>query len=179
MLMFILTVSHLTTSNLSWFMNLTFQVPMKYCSFQHQTFLPSLVTSTAGCCLCFGSIPSFFLESFLHWSPVACWAPTDLGAPLSVSYHFAFSYCSWGFQGKNATIGLPFHKCHIIGIIQYGAFSDWLFSLTNRHLRFLHVWITHWCLCWKEFHSLDAPQFIYPLTYWRSSSLFPSFENCE
>ena len=26
----------------------------------------------------FGSIPSFFLELFLHWSPVAYWAPTDL-----------------------------------------------------------------------------------------------------
>ena len=23
------------------------------------------------------------------------------GVPLSVSYHFAFSYCSWGSQGKN------------------------------------------------------------------------------
>ena len=39
----------LTTSNLSWFMDLIFQVPMKYCSLQHQTLLPSSVTSTAGC----------------------------------------------------------------------------------------------------------------------------------
>ena len=43
--------------------------------------LLSPVTSTAGYCFCFGSIPSFFLELFLHWSPVACWAPTDLGSP--------------------------------------------------------------------------------------------------
>ena len=28
------------------------------------------VTSTPGCWFCFGSIPSFFLELFLHWSPV-------------------------------------------------------------------------------------------------------------
>ena len=28
----------------------------------------------------FGSIPSFFLEWFLHWSPVAYWATTDLGS---------------------------------------------------------------------------------------------------
>ena len=53
---------------------------------------------------CFGSIPPFFLELFLHWSPVAYWAPTDLGSPLSVSYHFAFSYCSWGSQGKNTEV---------------------------------------------------------------------------
>ena len=38
------------------------------------------VTSTTGYCFCFGSIPSFFLEIFLHWSPVAYWAPTDLGS---------------------------------------------------------------------------------------------------
>ena len=53
---------------------------MQYCSLQHWTFLLSPVTSTAGYCFCFGSIPSFFLELFLHQSPVAYWAPTDLGS---------------------------------------------------------------------------------------------------
>ena len=34
---------------------------------QHRRkLLLSPVTSTAGCCVCFGSIPSFFLELFLH-----------------------------------------------------------------------------------------------------------------
>ena len=37
-------------------MDLTFQVPVQYCSLQHQTLLPSPVTSTTGCCFCFGSI---------------------------------------------------------------------------------------------------------------------------
>ena len=37
------------------------------------------VTSTAGCCFCFGSVSSFFLHSF-HCSPVAYSAPTDLGS---------------------------------------------------------------------------------------------------
>ena len=46
----------------------------------------------------------FFLELFLHWSPVAYWALTNLGSALSVSYHFAFSYCSWGSQGKNTEV---------------------------------------------------------------------------
>ena len=54
-------------------MDLTFQVPMQYCSLQHRTLLLSPVTSTTGCCFCFGSISSFFLELFLHWSPVAYW----------------------------------------------------------------------------------------------------------
>ena len=80
MLMFTLAISCLTTSNLPWFMDQTFQVPMQYCSLQHQILLLSPVTSTAGYCFCFVSIPSFFLALFLHWSPVAYWAPNDLGS---------------------------------------------------------------------------------------------------
>ena len=66
---FTLAIHCLTTSNLPWFMDLTFQVPMQYCSLQHQTLLLSPVTSTTGYCFCFCSIPSFFLQLFLHWSP--------------------------------------------------------------------------------------------------------------
>ena len=36
---FTLAISCLTTSSLPWFMDLTFQVPMQYCSLQHQTLL--------------------------------------------------------------------------------------------------------------------------------------------
>ena len=80
MSMFTLAISCLTTSNLFWFMDWTCQVPMQYCSLQHQMLLPSLIISTSGCCFCFGSTPSFFLELFLHWSPVARWVPTYLGS---------------------------------------------------------------------------------------------------
>ena len=45
---------------------------------QHRTFLLSPVTSTTGFCFRCGSVSSFFLELFLHWSPVAYWAPADL-----------------------------------------------------------------------------------------------------
>ena len=96
---FTLAISCLTTSNLPWFMDLTFQVPMQYCSLQHQTLLLSPVTSTTGYCFCFGSILSFFLELFFHWSPVAYWEPTDLG---SVSYTDLFQY----------PISLPFHTVY-------------------------------------------------------------------
>ena len=101
---FTLVISCLTTSKLPWFMDLTFQVPMQCWSLQHWTLLLSLVTSTSGCCFCFGSISSFFLELFLHWPPVVYWAPADLGAHVSVSYLFAFSYCSQGSQGKNTEV---------------------------------------------------------------------------
>ena len=104
-----LIISCFTTSNLPWFMDLTFQVPMQYCSLQHRILLLSPVPSTTACCLCFNSIPSFFLKLFLHWSPVAYWALTDLEFPLSISSHFAFSSCSWGSQGKNTKV-----VCHFL-----------------------------------------------------------------
>ena len=53
---FTLAISCLTTSNLPWFMDLTFQVPMQYCSLQHHTLLLSPVTSTTRCCFCSGSV---------------------------------------------------------------------------------------------------------------------------
>ena len=38
-----------------------------------------------------------------------------------------------------ASMVLPFLEHHIVGIIQYVAFPDWLLSLSNMHLSFLHV----------------------------------------
>ena len=90
---------------------------MQYCSLQHWTLLPSPVTSTTECYFCLGSIPSFFWDLFLHWSPVAYWAPTDLGSSSSVSYLFAFSYCSWGSQGKNTEV-----VCH--SLLQWTTFCQ-------------------------------------------------------
>ena len=78
MLMLMLVIYCLNTTNLLWFMDVKFQVLTQYCSLQHQTLLPSPATSITECCFCFGSICSFFLELFLHWSPVAYWAPTDV-----------------------------------------------------------------------------------------------------
>ena len=104
---FTLAISCLTTCNLPWFMDLTFQVPMQYCSVQHQTWLPSPVASTTGCYCYFGSFSSLFLELFLHWSPVEYWAPTDLGS----SYFSVLSFCLFilfmGFSRKEYWSGLP------------------------------------------------------------------------
>src|SRR5574340_982028 len=98
-------------------MDLIFQVPMRYCSLQHQILLLSPVTSTAG--IVFALAPS--LHSF--WS----YFSTDLqkhighlltwGVSLSVSYHFAFSYCSWGSQGKNTEV-----VCH--SLLQWTTFCQ-------------------------------------------------------
>ena len=108
MLTFTLAISYLTTSNLPWFIDLTFQVPMQYCPLQHWTLLPSPFTSTTGCCFCFGSISSFFLELFLHWSLLAYWAPTELGSPSFSVLSFYLFTLSMGFSRQEYWNGLPF-----------------------------------------------------------------------
>ena len=91
-----------------WFMDLTFQVPMQYCSLQHQTLLLSPVTSTSGCCICFGSISSFFLELFLYSSPVAYWAPTDLGNSSFRVISFCLFILFMGFSRQEYWSSFPF-----------------------------------------------------------------------
>ena len=54
MSMFSLAISCLTISNVPWFMDLTFKVPMQYCSLQHWTLLSPPDTTTAGHFFCFG-----------------------------------------------------------------------------------------------------------------------------
>ena len=83
-------------------MDLTFQVPLQYCSLQHQTLLSSPVTSTTGCWFCFGSV--FILSGVISPLISSSILGTYWGVHLSVSYLFAFSYCSWGSQGKNTEV---------------------------------------------------------------------------
>ena len=98
-------------------MDLTFQVPRQYCSLQHWALLPSPATSTTGFCFCFGSISSFFLELFLHFYPVAYWAPINLGHSSFSIILFVLSYCSWGSQGKNNEV-----VCH--SLLQWTTFCQ-------------------------------------------------------
>ena len=108
MLMLSLAISCLTTSNLPLFVDLTFQGPMHYCSLQNLTLLPSSVTSTAGCCFCFDSISSLFLELFLHWCPVAYWAPINLGSSSLCVLSFCHFMMFMGFSRQESWNGLPF-----------------------------------------------------------------------
>ena len=81
---------------------------MQYCSLQHRTLLLSPITSTTGYCFCFGSIPSFFLELFLHWSPVAYWAPNDLGSSSFDILSFYLFILFRKFRRQEYWSGLPF-----------------------------------------------------------------------
>ena len=128
MLMFTLALSCLTTSNLPWFMDLTFKVLMQYCSLQHQTLLPSPLTSTTGCCFCFGSVSSFFLELFLHWSPVAYWASTNLGSSSFSVISCCLFILFMRFSRHEYWSGLPSHSPvdHVLLELSTTTHSSWV-----------------------------------------------------
>ena len=105
--MFTLVISCLTTSNLPWFMDLTFQVPMHYCSLQHWTWLPSPVTSITGCCFGFWpslhSFQSYFSTDLpYHIRHLPTWV-----VHLSVSYLCLF-ILFMKFSMQEYWSGLPF-----------------------------------------------------------------------
>ena len=128
MLTFTLAIYCLTTSNLPWFMDLTFQVPMQYCSLQHRILLLSQITSTTGYCFCFGSIPSSFLELFLHWSPVVYWAPIDLGSSSFDILSFCCFIPFMGFSRQEYWSGLPFPSPvdHILSALSTMTWPSWV-----------------------------------------------------
>ena len=108
MSIFTLVITCLITSNLSWFMDLTFQIHMQYWSLQHRTLLLSSVTSTTGCCFCFGFVSSFTLKLFLHLSPVTYWVPTDLESSSFSVLSFCLFILFMGFSRQEYWSDLPF-----------------------------------------------------------------------
>ena len=51
---------------------------------------------------------------------------SDLGVHLSVSYLFAFSYCSWGFQGKNTEVGCHSPADHFLSELSTMTHPSWV-----------------------------------------------------
>ena len=160
MFMYTLAISCLTISNLPWFMDLTFQVHVQYHSSQHQTLLPSAVTSTTGCWFYFGSTSSFFLELFLHCSPVAYWAPIDLGSSFFCILSFCLFILFMRFSRQKYGSGLPFPSPvdHILSELCTMTHPSWaaLHSMTHgfnawdKAMVLVISWISFPCL-WISF----------------------------
>ena len=153
-------------------MDLTFQVPMQYCSLHHQTLLPSPVTSTTGCCFYFGSISSFFLELCLHWSLVVYWAPTDLGSSSFCVLFFFLFILFIGFSRQEYWSGLP-----LLQWITFCQTSPWPIHLGWAHTGWLSFFefdndvfhVIRWArLLWLWFVCLpsDASSNTYHLTWY-------------
>ena len=107
MSMFTLAIFCLTTFNLLWFTDLTFQVPIHYCSLQHQTLLPSPAHPQLGIV--------FILAQPLHsfWSYFSTLLQRHIGhlptrgVHLSGSYLFCFFILFMGFSRQEYWSGLP------------------------------------------------------------------------
>ena len=99
--MFTLAISCLTTSNLPWFMDLTFQVPMQYCSLQHWTLLPSPSYPTLSVVFTLAQPLHSTWNYFPHCSPVPYWAPTNRSSSSFSVISFCLFILFMGSQGKN------------------------------------------------------------------------------
>ena len=150
-----LVISCLTTSNLPWFMDLTFQVPMQYCSLHYQTLLPSPVTSTTGCCFCFGSVPSLFSGVI---SPL-----------ISSSILEIYRLGEFIFQ---CPIFLPFHTVH--GVLKTRILKWFVIPFPSgpRFIRTLH----HDWSIWVVLHSIHS--FIELNRLWSMWSVWLVFCDC-
>ena len=103
-----LAISSLTMSDIPWFMDLTFQVPMEDCSLQCQTWFSPPDTNRL---FHFGPAISLLLELVviaLCSSPVIYWIPSNLGVLIFQYHFFFFSYYSWGSPGNNTEWGSHF-----------------------------------------------------------------------
>ena len=125
---FTLAMSCLTTSNLPWFMDLTFQVPRQSCSLQHRPGFYAQSYPQLAVVFFFGSIFSFFLELFLHWSPVTYWAPTNLGSLSFSVLSFCLFILFMGFSRQEYWSGLPFPSPvdHILSELSTMTHLSWM-----------------------------------------------------
>ena len=103
---------------------------MQHCSLQHQTLLPLPVTFTHKhinrCYCCFGSVSSFSLELFIHYSPVAYWAPTDLGSSSFSVPSFCLFILFMGFSRQEYWNGFLSPVDHILSELSTMTCLSWV-----------------------------------------------------
>ena len=117
-----------TELNLPWFMGLTFQVPMQYCFLQHQTLLPSLVTSTTGCYFSLW-LRLFILSGVI--SPVFSSSILDTYWPwefITQCHIFLPFILFMGFSNQEYWSGLPFPSPvdHILSDLSTMTLPSWV-----------------------------------------------------
>ena len=133
MSMYTLAISCLTTSNLPWFMDLTFQVPMQYCSLQDWILLLSPVPFTARFCVL------LWLHSFILSGVIS---PLISSSILGTYWPGEFIF--------QCPIFLPFHTLH--GVLK-ARILKW-FSIPSPMDHILSELSTMTCLSWVALHGM-------------------------
>ena len=118
---------------------------MQYCSLQHQTLLPSPVTSTNGCCFCFGSISSFW-SYYSTDLQLAYWAPANLGSSSFSVIPFYLFILFVGLRQEYQS-GLPFPSPvhHVLSELSTMTHPYWvaLYSMAHSFTE-LDNWRRQW-----------------------------------
>ena len=150
MSMFTLAISCLMTSKWPWYVDLTFQVPLQYFSLQHQTLLPSPVTSATGCWFFFFF---FWLHPFILSGVIS---PLISSSILGTYQHGEFIF--------QCPIFLLFILFMGFSRQEYWSIEYWSKNTEGNGLPFpspvdhalswflekniaLTIWIANWCLC--------------------------------
>ena len=107
--------------------------PLSQCC--HPTISSSVVPFSSRLQSCFGSISSFFLELFLHWSPVAYWAPTNLGNSSFSVLSFWLCILFMGFSKQEYWSDLPFPSPvdHILSELSIMTYPFWVAPHSMTH----------------------------------------------
>ena len=127
-------MSHLTAFSLPWFMNLTFQVPGSTALYSITISITSHIHSWALFPFC-SDVSSFFLELFLHSSPVAYWAPANLGSSSFCIIRFYLFILFMGFSGQEHWSGLPVPSLvdHVLSELSTMTRSSWVALHSMAH----------------------------------------------
>ena len=102
-------------------MDLTFQVPMQYCSLQRRILISSPDTSTAGRHFCSGPVASSLLELLVV---VLCFSPGR--AHRLLSYLFASLYVEFSWLVYWSGLPFPPPKDHILSELTTMACPSWV-----------------------------------------------------
>ena len=157
---FALAISCLTTFNLPWFMDLTFQIPMQYCYLQH--WIASITSHIHNWMLFLLWLCLFILSGvFFHWPPVAYGAPTDLGGSSFSVLSFCLFIVFMGFSRQEFWSGLPFPSLvdHILSGLTTMTCPSWvaLYGMAHSFIELVkavvHV-IRLFSFCACGFHSV-------------------------
>ena len=134
------------------------------------------------CCFHFGSIPSFFLELFLHSSPVAYWAPTDLGSSSFSVISFCIFILFMGFSRQEywSALLFPSPVNHILSELSNMTCPSWV-ALRGMSQNFIeldkaevHV-ISMVSFCDYGFHSvcplMDKDKRLVEASWWEGLAM--------
>ena len=110
---------------------------MQYCSLQHRTLLPSPITSTTGCCFCFGSVSIISgvispLFSILENISAYC-TPTNLGSSSFSVLSFCLFILFMGFSRHKYRSGLPLPSAenHVLSELSTMTCPSWFLTETE------------------------------------------------